>query len=93
MTRYPLVLARWVDSATFGHWRALEEYQRETSVAVIATVGWLIKRNHREIVLLQSIADDGMGSDTMVIPTSALRGRLVHLYKRGKDGRAIAMRR
>lgn len=88
----PLVLVRWIDSATVGSWRTLDEYKEIDRAPRISSVGWLLTENEEAVVLLQTLdAEQHKGTDTIIIPKGVILG-ITRLYQRGKSGQAIRVR-
>ena len=62
-----IVEVLWHDACTRGRWAPKEEYL-EQEVLPIATTGYLLKRNKRSIVIIQSQAQNETCSDSITIP-------------------------
>lgn len=63
-----IVRVTWGDAANGAGWRSLKDIAKERPL-MIESVGFLVKRNKRRIVLAHSVGgDDGLGST--VIPAA-----------------------
>lgn len=71
--RIPRVEVSWVDSAVSGGWRSLEEFRGAAQLAQCVTVGLLIKKTKKLVVVAQSAAKDGDVADAIAIPISCVR--------------------
>ena len=64
----PLLLVRWRDAATnHAGWEKLTTIAAQTP-PIVVSVGWLLKRTKKHIVLVSSIVGDE-GSCDVVIPS------------------------
>lgn len=66
------VRVEWVDSASTGRWRHRKEAERFDVVAC-TTVGFVVSRNSKRIVLAQSVSEDDDVCDTMTIPAGCVK--------------------
>lgn len=68
--RYPRVEVVWVDVKTFVGWHDPAD---PTPLPVVTQVGYILRRNKRELVLISSHIDDGDIGDPTVIPAGLVR--------------------
>ena len=79
-----LVLVEWVDSHSGRGWRTLDELKDECRPLVCRSVGWLVKRANRQVLLVASLNSENEkdlltnGCSDTVIPTSCIT-RMVEL--------------
>lgn len=66
-----LVEVKWVDSALNIGWKS--EYSKETSISQCKTVGYLIKKNKKQLVIAMNINDSGGYSEAMAIPIGCVK--------------------
>lgn len=71
------VLIEWTDSCHWGPGGWVER-QTEFSACDVITVGWLIKKTSRFVVVSHSISESGDVTGTFVIPAGNVK-RLVRL--------------
>jgi hypothetical protein len=57
----------WVDSKAQGSWRDADEYRNEQP-APCRSVGYVLTRDAKKIILLQSQSESGGVSDSITIP-------------------------
>lgn len=62
-----IALVTWNDSATRGRWAGREEYSTERPILIRST-GFVLEKNSEFITLVQSESDNGLVSDSVVIP-------------------------
>ncbi len=72
MPRLPIVEIEWEDSASKGGWANREVY-RKLSPMRVRTVGFLLERSPRKVIVLQTLAEDGDGTDAVVIPAGCVK--------------------
>lgn len=69
--RMQLVEVEWIDSAARGRWASREDYEKH-DIVTCRSVGYVVKRSARAVVLVQSQSADGDCSDGMAIPRAAV---------------------
>lgn len=80
--KWHMVRVEWEDSASRGSWRSADtEAARPRSTLRIVSVGYLLRKTKREIVLFQSHDDEDKISDTVAIPMGC-----VHRIRKFKEG-------
>ena len=68
-----IVEVEWWDARSFGGWSSPAEYAKK-GIALCRTVGYLLRRNKREIVVVQNVGDTtGNVSDATAIPTCCVK--------------------
>lgn len=73
MKRRRILEVEWDDSATLSRW-GYEKEHTESSVAKCRSVGYLIERNEKHIVLALNASDEtGRVGDTISIPAACVR--------------------
>ena len=67
----------WEDANSYNKWHDLKELSRDHHVASCKTIGYLLKSDKREILLVstQTPENDADGTGTMAIP----RGCVTHI--------------
>ena len=70
MTTYQAVQVTWHDAKSQGGgWREIKDLaQFARGPFECSSVGWLLKRNKKEIILAQTLSKSGLGTDTITIP-------------------------
>jgi hypothetical protein len=66
----------WLDSRGGGHWITRKRARRDRPV-VVESVGWIVKKRKRSIVVASTIADD----DNQLSPVTIPRGCIVRMRK------------
>ena len=66
-----LVEVKWVDSAFNQGWRL--KYDSDTSISECKTVGYLIKKNKKQLVIAMNVNDDGGYGEAMAIPIECVK--------------------
>ena len=76
MAKPYLVHVWWVDSCTMNGWRHLSEMPDADMTTHCETVGWLLKKNDKELVVGGSVGDldmpNAQANSIMVIPRVAV---------------------
>lgn len=75
MTPMPIVEVTWLDSACRGRWDQADNY-RDGEPHQIKSCGYLLHRDKRKVILLQSRTeepDDSFVSDSITIPTGCVQ--------------------
>lgn len=69
-TRYPAVEVEWTDTYTDGGWAYIKDHVKKVRAPLlIRSVGYLLERNARTIILTQQLDEAfGKASDTVTIP-------------------------
>lgn len=62
---------KWVDSASSGDWRSLEDIANE-SLGAIVSVGWVLSEDDEKIILVPNVTSDKLGCNEMLIPKVAI---------------------
>ena len=70
--RYPLVEVTWRDSASNHGWYKEDEFP-EASLVEVKTMGYLIRRNARELAMAQSVSEHGKFNEIWVVPAKSVR--------------------
>lgn len=71
MVKMRLVQVKWVDSALNIGWKS--RYSKETSISKCKTVGYLVKKNKKQLVIAMSVNDSGGYSEAMAIPIECVK--------------------
>lgn len=67
--KYPLVVVEWRDAKNNSDWRPVSALERSTNETVLVqSVGYLIKKDNREIILAFGICEQGEAESTIAIP-------------------------
>jgi hypothetical protein len=84
MEQPSLVYIEWVDSAAMHGWRSLDYIKEEATVAVIQSVGWIIRESEESITIVahmhKELPQNGVtryASDPTTIPTAMITTRRV----------------
>lgn len=74
LKKFPLVIVEWNDACSNGGWRLATDAIREHKPVAVVTVGWLLRRTLRSVLVAQSYqpADDRV-TDTIAIPNGMVR--------------------
>lgn len=70
MKRLTPVQVEWEDSAFTGGWR--RSYQRVTT-SQCKTIGYLIEKTKRQVVVSMDVNEDGGYAETMAIPRAVVK--------------------
>jgi len=70
--RPPIIEVHWVDIASFPGWSTLEEAITSTTMECIS-IGYVIHKDKKSVVMAQTIADNGDVGEILCIPTSVIR--------------------
>jgi len=62
-----IIEVEWIDSAVKGRWQAKAEYEK-CQPSLCRTAGYLLVKDEKRIVILQSNSNDGDVCDSMTIP-------------------------
>lgn len=62
---------KWRDSCSNGGWRRVDTLDRE-EIAIITSVGWIVRQTKKEITITTSMSDRGNVMDTLTIPREAV---------------------
>lgn len=73
LRKMSLVEVVWDDAATSGRWLSLKTYIEDRGIVECRAVGYLTKKNAREIQVVQQISKEGDVSDSVTIPRSCVR--------------------
>lgn len=71
MAKHHAYVVKWRDSFTLSGWKSIDD-PRHSEVAVITSVGWLIKQTPRTLTLTTSISECGNVTDAIAIPREAV---------------------
>ena len=83
-----LVEVHWQDASTRSCWGAFEEYLEHGPVNCIS-VGYLLQRNKKHILLAQTQSDDHQCNSAIAIPAKWLRSiRVINKPKQRKSKKA-----
>ncbi len=66
-----LTVVTWLDIKSTAHWQ--EESPSKAEPAVCVTVGWLVHRDEKKLVLADSQTNDGDWGGLTVIPIGVVR--------------------
>lgn len=73
MKKPTIVEIEWVDSCSVGGWHRPEHFT-EASIANCRTVGYILERTSRHIVVVQNYGDDTRNvGEGMAIPAKAIK--------------------
>ncbi len=72
-----IVFVEWVDSCYDHEWKRLKDV---SDVAFCKSVGLLVKENKDEIVIAQSLSENGNASETIAIPKCSIKKKKI-IYK------------
>lgn len=67
MTKLRLVMVTWRDACSIDGWRSPADEDFDT--ADVVSVGWLLERTKKKIVLASSMCSEGGVNSVVVIPT------------------------
>ena len=73
LRKLPKVEVIWHDAATCGGWRSLKRYQDEESLIECRAVGYMTKKNKKEVQVVQQISKPGSASDAVTIPIHSVK--------------------
>ena len=66
---YPLVIVEWRDAHNDPDWKHVHAVLgKKNHTYLIRSVGFLIKKSNKEIILAHGICDDGETESTLAIP-------------------------
>lgn len=68
--RHHAYIVKWRDSSTLRGWRAYNDTSHE--VAIITSVGWMVKQTPRTVTLTTGISECGNVCDAITIPREAI---------------------
>ncbi len=68
----PHVLVTWEDAYSNVGWRSLEAIRCDDHVAVVRSVGFLVRDDDSAVRIVQTVSD-GMGADPLTIPRAMVR--------------------
>jgi len=71
--RYPIVEVTWDDSASQGKWGTDESYRRNADTIECKSMGYLLSRNKKKVVLIQSISEEHQCCDSISIPAKCVK--------------------
>lgn len=75
--RFPLrtrIEVEWVDSSSRGQWDSVEGYKIKTARALrIRSIGYLLRSDRSEIVLIQSMGVNADVADSVTIPRGCVK--------------------
>ena len=81
-----IVEVEWIDSASTGGWRRISLFENEADPVSCWSVGYLVKRDRKQTLLLQSHDGTlGKGNDAISIPSSIVRN--VRILKKAEKGK------
>jgi hypothetical protein len=69
--KYPLVMVTWVDAYSADAWEPITNMVPE--VKLCHTVGFLLARNNKAVVVASTVSDDGDSCCVMFIPPGMVR--------------------
>lgn len=72
---YPLVRVLWVDAATSHGWESKDE--REQTVPLVTTIGFLIHENEHLICVASTIGDSGDHNARISIPIGMVKEKTI----------------
>lgn len=70
MKKHHAYIVKWRDSSTLRGWRAVDDGAHE--VAIITSVGWLVRQTPKTMTLTTSISECGNVADAISIPREAI---------------------
>ena len=66
---YPIVIVEWRDAHNYLDWRDTDSIKKiKNHTQVVRSVGFLIEKNKREILLAFGLSADGEVESTLAIP-------------------------
>ncbi len=68
-----IVEVEWVDSCVKGGWRMREEYLEGKGLSQCRTVGYLLRSDRQEVMVVQSQSNTGGVADSMTIPRRCVK--------------------
>jgi hypothetical protein len=82
--KYQPVLVEWADSAAYSRWRSIEGYREATHPSQCISVGFLLLKDEKRVVILQSEDGDEHGevAEALAIPRACVK-RIRYLYPKG----------
>lgn len=71
MTTYQAVQVTWNDAKSHGGgWQTIEDtIKNARGPFEVSSVGYLLKRNKKELILAQTLTKNGLAADTITIPS------------------------
>ena len=72
-----LVEVEWINSCAMGKWRDKKEYENQEPITC-RTAGYLLSKDKKRVIILQSQSNEGGMSDSMTIPRVCVK-RMKHL--------------
>jgi hypothetical protein len=67
--KYPVVMVEWRDAKNNSDWRSVDALAKSLPETVLVhSVGFLVKRDDREVVLAFGICEQGEAESTIAIP-------------------------
>lgn len=72
MKKYRMVVVEWMDAAIYGHGWEDTDAIAERKPQKCVSIGFLVRQSKTEVVITQTLSDDGQALNQIVIPTSFL---------------------
>jgi len=69
----PKVEIVWIDSCTSGRWRTLDDYQDNEGLVECHSIGYMTKKNKKEVQVVQQISREARVADSITIPRSCIK--------------------
>ena len=83
LRKLPIVRVEWEDAASGGKWLPYLEAQSQRGLVCCETIGFLVKRSAKELLVCQSVSENGHVDGGLTIPTRSVRSIKV-LCPRGR---------
>jgi hypothetical protein len=72
--KYPLVEIEWTDSCSSNGWGTPERHMSKYTISRCRSVGYLIERNAKHVIVSQSLSDDtGNAAEVLAVPASCIK--------------------
>lgn len=73
MKKYKRVMVEWVDACTHHNWTDNDKAIQEDGTTPVSNVGWLLKRDKKQVILAGGISDDDGSIDRISIPRGCVK--------------------
>ena len=67
--KHPAVIVKWRDSASLRGWQDIDT---KHGPAEITTIGWLIEKNKKQVLIASCVSYEGSIRDALAIPRSCV---------------------
>jgi len=75
MKRFRAVEVTWIDASSSNSWRTIAVHAEEDDVPpfLVKSLGWVLRRNSRVLILAQSVSHNGQAMDVLTIPAGMIK--------------------